>query len=1315
MTTPVNSRRLALEATSPRVLKVGDNYINLTVTSQQFRIGTNNVSNPTSVTFTASLVGVLSGTVTFNTNVVANQFVAGTTFTGTIAAGTNTLTTVNTPGTPVVGMILNGGNIEPNTYIVSGSGTSWIVSKTQITATSSATLTGTPYTQSGNQLTITPEIMTGDYVVITASLTYQNVTYTSSPISVSKIYSSIGARLSQTFKTYGSYNDGTGYSISSVAAQQVTTDAIYLDLFNGDSAFPRGSAGGITYSPLVGTVVAKDGLKVYLTTDGIVQIVEASSGSWTSDSTNFTLSAIKGGVTYSAIFTVNKQKQGTGGIQYGTISLYRWTVTDPSANSGALLPKGNSTYTWYSQLHVYTPAPVTGNTDSWSLTASTKPTDNNNYLLWKITKAIQQQSARDVTVQTLTGIVWNSDYTLTEVTTTSNEFVKTKTATLYQNGTSSVPNFPVGNAKYTWATETLTLSASGYSTTLNGWTTTLPTPQTGLTLYSFNVDLIESKSATETAIYWDRGYSKIITVYGPQGVIGNSARRAYVVATGTPAGSPATYTATGDALPAVGTWFTGKTWYSTPQAIAEGEVLYQSDGIYVSGGNTTWGSPYISALKVGNLSAITVNTGDLYVSGSIRGGANSSAVAMDINTGSGYYISSTGSFRVGNPGTNYLKWDGTDLIINTKGSVTIGDTAANYLNWNGTNLTIKTSGAVTIGNPTGTRLQWDGSALSIFQGTTAILTAGKLTWNAVSGVPYNVVGNLLDTNVWVTGSTGSQPGFPQNGSTSENSIVVDIGPDGTPKQIWRAYSTEESYQHDPDGGWATDAFTINHLKPYRFSCWIKRVGSLSTGSAWLGLGGNTVTNLAGALNDNPYFAVRNRSDLVQDRWYLFVGYVWPSTYTGNSNLGGIYDGTTGELIQTADSWKWVSGQTWSIHRCYQYYSNVGDVQYFYGPRVDIADGSEPTIDALLAVAKADTAKSSAAASAASAVSSANSATSAANNSSGAASASAASAASAASSLANVNTALQLVGSVTWLGDSTVSIITGTELRKTAGTDEWNASRYSAESFVGGAFVSFQPYNSAYETMIALNSDPTTDSSYTSLDYAWYITQNAAYIWESNAQVDGGWGVNNNSVLSIIYDNQYVRYYIDGILKREIDTGYGSAKRLYLDTSFKYVNYSGAKNIRFGPNASRGSNGSKGDPGNPGGPGAPGARGSSTVYYGGRTSWDSNIATNYFTNTYGSVVLNDTMTQYGTDFSQTRFWDGGSWVQVTVAIDGNLLVSGTISAAKLAANTVIANNIEFTGSLNTKSATSGARMEMTNSTIKVYDANGTIRVKIGNLA
>ena len=44
-----------------------------------------------------------------------------------------------------------------------------------------------------------------------------------------------------------------------------------------------------------------------------------------------------------------------------------------------------------------------------------------------------------------------------------------------------------------------------------------------------------------------------------------------------------------------------------------------------------------------------------------------------------------------------------------------------------------------------------------------------------------------------------------------------------------------------------------------------------------------------------------------------------------------------------------------------------------------------------------------------------------------------------------------------------------------------------------------------------------------------------------------------------------------------------------------------------------------------------------------------------------------------------------------------------------------NNATFRGTIDVKSSASGARTEITNSTIRVYDASNVVRVKIGNLS
>jgi hypothetical protein len=130
---------------------------------------------------------------------------------------------------------------------------------------------------------------------------------------------------------------------------------------------------------------------------------------------------------------------------------------------------------------------------------------------------------------------------------------------------------------------------------------------------------------------------------------------------------------------------------ATPPTLTAGEALFQSDGIYNPGTTqTTWNVPYLSNLKVGSLSAITANTGNLTVSGTIQ--SNTAAISGTTMTGSGAVIYSTGLFAVGNS-TNNITYNGSAITLN--GTVVFPS------NINSNNLTLKDgSGNVILGNGT---------------------------------------------------------------------------------------------------------------------------------------------------------------------------------------------------------------------------------------------------------------------------------------------------------------------------------------------------------------------------------------------------------------------------------------------------------------------------------------------------------------------------------------------------------------------------------------------------------------------------------------
>lgn len=134
--------------------------------------------------------------------------------------------------------------------------------------------------------------------------------------------------------------------------------------------------------------------------------------------------------------------------------------------------------------------------------------------------------------------------------------------------------------------------------------------------------------------------------------------------------------------------------------------------------------------------------------------------------------------------------------------------------------------------------------------------------------------------------------------------------------------------------------------------------------------------------------------------------------------------------------------------------------------------------------------------------------------------------------------------------------------KRGGAYAWDSSIYSLSSFTGGAFVSFQPTSTDVQVMVGLNTDPTTDSDYTSIDYALYcygVGNLGAYESGVNAGFLGTFAVGDD--LSVTYDGAIVRYLKNGVVLREVMAGPG--KRFYLDSSFCYPG-AAIQALRFGP-------------------------------------------------------------------------------------------------------------------------------------------------------
>jgi hypothetical protein len=294
------------------------------------------------------------------------------------------------------------------------------------------------------------------------------------------------------------------------------------------------------------------------------------------------------------------QVNGTSANKYATGYLYQWNSATPGN------PNGTSIYTWADgSMSSYT------GSNGWQTSIPSNP-GIPLLRLWQASKQIV-----DAATVTTTTVSWTSGFTVADVTQNGAAGVQTATPTVYQWAI-TIPLGPTGSSTYTWATSSFTPTPSGWS--LDPGTA----PSAGYTLWGATVSLLDSATATTTSINWTtasitaRGYAG---TNGSTGTTGASARICYTKTTLASLNStPTTITTSGStSFPPAGSWGAGTSWQATPPSIVAGESVYQSDGIYdPSTGNTVWNVPYLSALKVGSLSAISANLGTV-TAGTITG------------------------------------------------------------------------------------------------------------------------------------------------------------------------------------------------------------------------------------------------------------------------------------------------------------------------------------------------------------------------------------------------------------------------------------------------------------------------------------------------------------------------------------------------------------------------------------------------------------------------------------------------------------------------------------------------------------------------
>ena len=251
-------------------------------------------------------------------------------------------------------------------------------------------------------------------------------------------------------------------------------------------------------------------------------------------------------------------------------------------------------------------------------------------------------------------------------------------------------------------------------------------------------------------------------------------------------------------------------------------------------------------------------------------------------------------------------------------------------------------------------------------GPDAIDNGLVLALDAADTNSYKTDNNLLDPSTWYVGAT-SVTGFSFNGAASENALISDTDPFGNTAVIWKAYNPGGS----ADGGWKTSVVSVDHTKTYRFSVWLNRKVTGTDGRFYFGLEGldssqsddGVLRRDNGNTDINPYFYFSSEpptsSEMPEDEWLLVVGHVWPSgSGTGSFKSDtGIYntDGTK-RIITTPTNYStgvrdhvWKTTTVYTQHRSYLFYSENDSsvIQHWAYPRIDLVDGTEPSIDDLI--------------------------------------------------------------------------------------------------------------------------------------------------------------------------------------------------------------------------------------------------------------------------------------------------------------------------------------------------------------------------------
>ena len=219
--------------------------------------------------------------------------------------------------------------------------------------------------------------------------------------------------------------------------------------------------------------------------------------------------------------------------------------------------------------------------------------------------------------------------------------------------------------------------------------------------------------------------------------------------------------------------------------------------------------------------------------------------------------------------------------------------------------------------------------------------------------------SMIDPNWYEVPAGSPKTDYPEgwqalNGGVNENAIVTTDLPDGSQGLAWHCIPSGNS---GADGGfnYGGNRQPVDSSKTYRICSWFRRNVN-QQGSSYHGLYNfNEAGANIGVKNATSGTATTNfymfYGDLpAADEWYMVVSYLHPADSPAKPNMGGIYKyGDINKQANTIQDGRFVPGTVEISVRDYLFYATApnGSSQHISQPRIDLVDGTEPSLCELL--------------------------------------------------------------------------------------------------------------------------------------------------------------------------------------------------------------------------------------------------------------------------------------------------------------------------------------------------------------------------------